>query len=139
MEIKSLLRAAFFTDDAKRATSAIEQARARVTDHAKVEAFGLEVTVPKRPDEVWLRERVLRPLLQFCKATGALPPSCTGAFVTFFHHDRVYCVLGAEVLAWASAELQMEPEALTERYSVTGHNHVSSRIVGSAGSSSTSS
>jgi hypothetical protein len=113
MDIKSLLRKAFFSDDAKRATSAIEQARAQVRESAPVDAFCLEVVVPRRPDEMWLRERALRPLVHLCTLIGSPPPDCAGAFIAFFHHDRVYCVLGAEVLAWASARLEIDPQALT--------------------------
>ena len=127
MEIKSLLQEAFFTDDATRATSAIEEARTRVTREAKVGAFSLEVVVPEQPDELWLRERVLRPLIYFCQSTGAPPPNCTGVFLTLFHHDRVHCVLGAEVLAWASAQLKIETQALIDRYGTAEHEHAAPR------------
>ena len=113
MDIKSLLRRAFFSDDARRATSAIEQARVEVGASAPVDPFCLEVVVPRRPDDRWLRDRALRPLQHLCRLLGSPPPECAGAFVAFFHHDRVYCVLGAEVLAWASARLELNPLTLT--------------------------
>ena len=69
MDVLSLLKEAFFSAEARRATWAIEHARARVTAEAKVGAFSLEVVVPKRPDEQWFWERESPVLIQ-CYGTG---------------------------------------------------------------------
>ena len=127
MEIKTLLKEAFHSDDAKIATTAIESARARVEAEAKVGAFSLEVVVPKRPDERWLRERVLRPLIYIAQSAGTPPPSCTGLFLTFFHRSRVYCVLGAEVIAWAAEQLGVFEQALIDQYGTGESEHAAPR------------
>jgi hypothetical protein len=112
VDIKSLLREAFVNDRAENATSAIDRARARVAEVGGIAGRSLEVVVPERPDEGWLRERVLGPLVYFCESTGAAPPSCAGVFMSFFYGGRLYCVLGAEILAWAS-ELGIRWQGLT--------------------------
>ncbi len=116
MDITSLLEEAFFAADEKSATSAIEQARALVSEQAKVDAFSLEVVVPENPDDQWLHERVLHPLIYFCQSIGAPPPNCAGVFVTFFSRGRVHCVLGAEIVAWADHELGLDAQALVDLY-----------------------
>ena len=123
MHIEELLDEALATGDEKRATSVIEQARGRVSDQAKVGAFSLEVVVPNRPDELWLRERVLRPLIFVCQLTGAPPPICAGVFLTFFRRERVYCVLGAQVIAWACELLKVGAHTLTDRYDTGEQSH----------------
>jgi hypothetical protein len=127
MDIKSLLGEAFFTDDAKQATSAIGQARARVTEEGKVGAVSLEVVVPEQADESWLHERVLHPLIYFCQSTGSPPPECTGVFISFFYGDRVYCVLGAEVIAWAAGQLHVEAQELADSYGTGEREHPAPR------------
>jgi hypothetical protein len=116
MDIKSLLKESFHSDDAKLATLAIESARERIETVARTGAFSLEVVAPRVPDERWLRDRVLRPLIYFAQSAGLSPPSCTGVFVSFFHRSRVYCVLGAEVIAWAAIELGVSEIALIAQY-----------------------
>jgi hypothetical protein len=116
MDIKSLLKESFHSDDAKLATLAIETARERIETEANTGAFSLEVLVPKVPDERWLRERVLRPLIYFAQSAGVPPPSCTGVFVSLFHRSRIYCVLGAEVIAWAAEQLGVTEQSLIAQY-----------------------
>jgi hypothetical protein len=116
MNIDPLLEEAFFDDEAVRATQSIELARDHVSKLAQLDAFSLEVVAPEFPDEAWLRERVLRPLIYFCQSTGAAPPACAGVFVTFFHRGRIKCVLGAEVLAWGAKQLGVDAQSLIDRY-----------------------
>jgi hypothetical protein len=70
---------------------------------------------------------VLRPLIYFCQSTGAAPPNCPGVFMSFFHGGRVYCVLGAEVIAWAAQQLAIEPQALIDRYGTGESEHAAPR------------
>ncbi len=128
MEIESLLEEAFYSDDEKSATSAIEQARTRASEQGKVDAFSLEIVVPESPDELWLGERILRPLIYFCESTGVPPPSCTGVFFSFFHGGRVRCVLAAEVVAWAARQLELDVETLADRYGTGEHEHAAPRV-----------
>ncbi len=116
MNIDSLLKEAFFEGDAFSATPIIETARARVSAEANVDGFSFEVVVPDEADADWLRERVLRPLIYFGESAGMPPPACPGVFVTFFRGDRVYCVLGAEVIAWAAQQLGADEQALIREY-----------------------
>src|SRR5262249_50971871 len=98
MNIEELLREAFLIDEPQRATTAIDEARRRIATEGKTGGFSLEVVVPDDPDEQWLHDHVLRPLVYFCESTGLSAPNCAGVFLSFFTRNRLYCVLGAEVL-----------------------------------------
>lgn len=130
MEIQSLLQEAFFDADAAQATRAIAEARERVSREAKVDAFSLEVVVPEQPDDAWLRDRVLRPLVYFCQSTGVPPPACAGVFLSFFHDARLSCVLGAEVIAWAAQALGLDTGALLDRFGTGESEHAAPRAPG---------
>jgi hypothetical protein len=123
MNIDSLLQEAFFHDDALRATQLIDTARAQVAAAAHVDAFSMEVVVPDQPDETWLAEHVLRPLVYFCQSTGVPPPACAGVFVTFFRGEQLYCVLAAEVIAWSARQLGVDDKAILERYGTHEDEH----------------
>ncbi|HSN33723.1 MAG TPA: STAUR_1299 family protein [Ideonella sp.] len=127
MNIDPLLDEAFLSDEAGHATPAIDAARARVSNIANVGAFSLEVVVPDAPDEDWLRERVLRPLVYFCESTGVPAPACTGVFVTFFRGGRIHCVLGGEVIAWSARELGLDVQAIVDRSGTGEREHAARR------------
>jgi len=116
MDIRPLFDEAFYTDEASRATEAIARARDAVSAAGRLDGVSLEIVVPERPDERWLRERVLHPLIYYCQSTGASAPACPGVFVTLFHGDRLSCVLGAEVIAWAARLLGVAEQALVDEY-----------------------
>jgi hypothetical protein len=116
MNIRSLLEEAFYSAEASRATAAIAEARDAVSAAGRVDGYSIEVVVPDEVDEQWLRERVLHPLIYFCQSTGVPAPACPGVFLTFFHGDRLSCVLGAEVIAWAARELGEGEQALIDEY-----------------------
>jgi len=110
------LNEAFLVDAQERATPAIEQARVRVAEEGKLDAFNFEVIVPDDADEAWLTERLIAPLTYFCQSSGAVLPACAGVFVSFFAGGQVHCVLAAEVIAWACQRLGLGPDDLVARY-----------------------
>jgi hypothetical protein len=116
IDLGPLLRLAFHTSDVTDATRAIEEARARFSEVAKLDGFSFEVVVPSAVDGDWVLDRVIRPLVYFCESRGAPPPACPGVFVSLFVGSRVHCVVGAEVLAWASRELGVSIPELHARY-----------------------
>lgn len=118
MEIDSLFQEAFLIADPMRATEAIGEARQRVATEGKTGGFSLEVVVPADADERWLEARVLRPLVYLGESIGAPAPDCPGIFLSFFARDRLFCVLGAEVIAWAAARQKRSPAELAQAYSV---------------------
>lgn len=127
MNIDSLLQQAFFVDDAMRATAAIEDAREQIMATDRVGAFSLEVVVPPQPDETWLREHVVRPIIYYCSSSGMAIPGCSGMFVTFFRDNKVYCVRAAQVVAWASKELGTDVDLLIEEYGTGETEHAAPR------------
>lgn len=114
MEIDSLLNEAFLIADPMRATAAIDEARQRVATEGKLGAFSLEVVVPEDADDRWLEDRLLRPLVYVSESIGTPAPDCPGVFVSFFARGRLFCVLGAEVIAWAAARRRCSPAELAE-------------------------
>jgi hypothetical protein len=110
------MQLAFHSSDVVDATQAIEEARARFAAEAKMDGFSYEVMVPAAPDLDWMKDRLLRPLIYFCESRGAPVPACPGVFVSLFAGRNLHCVLGSEVLAWASRELGVPTADLQTRY-----------------------
>jgi hypothetical protein len=116
--IDELLQDAFLSAKQERATAAIAEARAEITREGKLGASNIEVIVPSQPDEAWLQNELLRPLVTFCQSTGAALPDCAGVFVTLYAQGHIHFVLGAEVVAWACPLLGVHWRDLVERYGV---------------------
>ena len=116
IQLQSLLDEAFFQSEVESATRAIEQARARFSEASKLDGFSFEIIVPEVVDDAWLSGQLIGPLVYFCQSLGAPPPACPGIFVSLFSGSRLYCVIAAEVIAWAGRELGMSSDELIERY-----------------------
>lgn len=116
MDLAPLFQLAFHATDVVDATQAIEQARARFSAEAKLDGFSYEVVVPGEPDRDWLAERLLKPLVYFCESRGSPIPACPGVFVSLFAGRRLYCIVAAEVIAWASRELGVDVAGLRMQY-----------------------
>ena len=116
MQIQNLIDEAFLVANQENATTAIDEARSVVRREGKVGAFNFELVVPERPDDAWLRENLVRPLVYFCQSRGATLPSCSGVFASIFHGGHIYFVLAAEVIAWAEEGLGLDEDELIARY-----------------------
>lgn len=118
IHLQPLYDEAFFHAEVQNATVAIEQARARFSEASRMDGFSFEVVVPEPEltDDAWLAGQLVAPLVYFCQSLGAPPPACPGIFVSLFAGRTLYCVIAAEVIAWASHEIGMSVEDLVERY-----------------------
>jgi Ala-tRNA(Pro) deacylase len=116
IDLGPLLGLAFHSSDVLDATQGIEEARARFAAESKMDGFSYEVMVPTVPDADWVRDRLVRPLIYFCESRGAATPACPGVFVSLFTGRKLHCVLGSQVLAWASSELGVPTADLQTRY-----------------------
>ena len=87
----------------------------------------IEILVPERADERWLREQVLQPIVYYCDSTGMAVPGCAGMFASLFRDDKVYCVRAATVIAWACAELGIDVDRLEQEYGLDESEHAAPR------------
>jgi hypothetical protein len=116
IDLAPLCAEAFFTCEPTNASEAIDEARGRFSDAAKMDGFSYEVSAPERPDREWLIEGLVRPLIYFCESSGAPLPACPGVFVSLFVGQRLFCIVAAEVIAWAGALLGEEVKDLGVLY-----------------------
>jgi hypothetical protein len=116
IDLNGLLQKAFFVEQVQNATEAIERARARFAAATKTAGLDFEAVVPPYPDELWVKERLLRPIIYYCDSEGLPLPACPGVFASLFLGDRLYCVAVADVLGWGCEQLGLGVEELHDRY-----------------------
>jgi hypothetical protein len=116
IDLDRLLQKAFFVEQVHNATEALERARTQFIADTKTGGVSFELVVPPAPDEPWVLERLLRPLIYYCESEGSPVPHCPGVFVSLFLGSTLYCVRVAEVLNWAEDQLTISVEELRDRY-----------------------
>jgi hypothetical protein len=116
MDLHALLQEAFLEDEARHATEAIDRAHAMLAQAANLAGFNFELSIPDGADDRWLEEQLVRALVYLCQSRGTPPPACAGVFVSLYVGERLYCILAAEVVAWASEQLHVSEDELADRY-----------------------
>lgn len=116
IDLKGLLRKAFFIEEVHNATEALERARDQFSEATKTAGQSFEVVAPPISDENWVREGLLQPLVYYCESEGMPIPRCAGVFVSLFVGDQLYCIGAAAVLKWAEQQLGTSAEELRSLY-----------------------
>lgn len=116
IDLEDLARRAFFSEQVVNASEAIERARRQFTAATHGGATSFELVAPAAPDQAWLEERLVRPLVYYCESAGTSLPACPSVFLSLFRGDRLCCIAVADVLAWAEAELGVGADELRARY-----------------------
>ncbi len=115
IDMQPLLGQAFFHVPLTNATQAIAEARDRYAAETQTAGFSFELVVPDDPDQPWLADKLIRPLVYFCQSYGVLP-SCAGVFVSLFVRSELYCVAASKVIHWASVLTGMSTDDLVAAY-----------------------
>src|SRR5262245_32484490 len=116
IDLSPLLDQAFFVEEVQNATEAIERALETYERTNQAGARTFEVVAPEEPDESWLVEALVRPLVYFCESEGSPLPKCGGVVVALFSDRRLYAIAAEQTLLWCSDLLQASAEQLRQEY-----------------------
>jgi hypothetical protein len=116
IDIQALTRHAFICAPAEGATPALAQARERFSTESGLAGFSFEVVAPDQPDERWVKEELVRPLVYYCESVGAPLPNCSGVFLSLFYGKHLYCIVAAEAIAWAATTLRTDAGTFARNY-----------------------
>ena len=116
IELSGLLEQAFFIDEAQHGSIAIERALETFEQQKHIGTRLVEVVAPEKPDEQWLRERLVGPLIYFCESEGDPVPTCAGVVVALYVGNDFYALTGEKVIKWASEQLGLGVEQLRAQY-----------------------
>ena len=116
IELSGLLEQAFFIDEAQHGSVAIERALETFEQQKHIGTRLVEVVVPEKPDEQWLRERLVGPLIYFCESEGDPVPTCAGVVVALYVGNDFYALTAEKVIKWASEQLGLGVEQLRAQY-----------------------
>ena len=116
IELSGLLEQAFFIDEAQHGSIAIERALETFEQQKHIGTRLVEVVAPEKPDEQWLRERLVGPLIYFCESEGDPVPTCAGVVVALYVGNDFYALTAEKVIKWASEQLGLGVEQLRAQY-----------------------
>src|ERR1700759_2413091 len=116
IDLSPLLAKAFFVEELQNASEAIERALGTFEQRTHVGARPFEIASPPDPDEPWLREGLVHPLIYFCESEGTPLPRCSGVIVALFVGRTLYGIAAEEVIRWASELLGASVEQLHDQY-----------------------
>jgi hypothetical protein len=117
IDLQPLMSRAFYDEKVGRtATESLERVGNEFARRTNQEGFHYEVVVPQVPDEEWVRERLLHPLVYFCDSRGSPIPQCPGVYLAMFVGDRLYGISAADMLVWASETFNLSPDELERQY-----------------------
>ena len=116
IDLQPLFDDAFYAEEVQNASESFARALEKYEATQHVGARPFEVVVPDEPDEQWVREGLLQPLIYFCDSEGAVMPNCGGVVVLMFVGSQLYGIVADRVVRWASELLHVPPEQLTAQY-----------------------
>jgi hypothetical protein len=116
IDLSPLLDRAFFVEEVQNASEAIERALETYEQASHAGARTFEVVAPEEPNESWLVEELVRPLVYFCESEGSPVPKCGGVVVALFVDRRLYAIAAEQTLLWCSDLLQASAEQLRQEY-----------------------
>ena len=116
IDLSPLLEQAFFVEEVQNASEAIERALETYEQMTRAGARTFEVVAPEEPNQSWLVEELVRPLVYFCESEGSPVPRCGGVIVAMFVDRRLYAIAAEQTLLWCSDLLQASAEQLREEY-----------------------
>lgn len=116
IDLYPLLERAFFSANARDATPALVEARARFAEGPNAKSFSYEVVIPPVPDRGWFERGLIARLVYHCESTRSRLPYCRGVFVSFFIGESLYCVAASEVIAFGARLLGKSSEELVQAY-----------------------
>lgn len=116
VDLNPLLDKAFFDEEVTNASESIERALETFEETYHHGARAFEAVGVAAPDDQWVAEKLLHPLIYFCESEGATLPRCGGVVVALFVDDRLYAITAEDVLQWGSDVLGVSAEQLSARY-----------------------
>lgn len=116
IDLSRLLEDAFFDEEVQNGSEAIERMLDAFEDMTSTGARPFEVVAADEPDEQWVRERLVHPLIYFCESEGASLPRCGGVVVALYVGPQLYGISAERVVAWASELLGAPIEQLDQQY-----------------------
>lgn len=116
IDLSELLEQAFFVDEPQNGSVAIERALETFEEQKHVGSRLFEVVAPADPDDEWLRERLVHPLIYFCESEGAAVPDCSGVVVALYVGSHLYAISADRVIRWASSRLGTSIDQLRTQY-----------------------
>lgn len=116
IDLSRLLERAFFAEEVENASEAIERAQQKFEQVTRTGARAFEIVAPGAPDEAWLREQLVHPLVYFCESAGVPVPTCSGTIVALYVGRWLYGIPAEDVIRWASGLLNTSIEQLRGQY-----------------------
>ena len=116
IDLSPLLDKAFFVEEVQNASESIQRALVTFEQKYNQGARPFEVVGVDDPDNPWISEKLLHPLVYFCESEGATLPRCGGVIVTLFLGDQLYGITAADVLQWGSDVLGASIEQLDAQF-----------------------
>src|SRR5690606_3522602 len=116
IELRGLLEHSFFDEEVKNASEVLQRVADQFQQTTQTGARMFEVVVPDEPDEQWLRDGLVQPLVYFCESEAAVLPKCAGVVVAMFIDAHLYAISAEDVIAWASDQLGSPIEQLRQSY-----------------------
>ena len=116
IDLSSLLEQAFFVDEAQHGSIAIDRALTTFEQQNHIGTRLVEVVATQNPDEQWVRERLVAPLIYFCESEGDPLPTCAGVVVALYVDNDFYALTAEKVIRWASEQLGTPLDQLRAQY-----------------------
>ena len=118
VDLSRLLEKAFFEEKAvHNASECVARALEKFEAQRQAGARVFEVVAPREePNEQWLRERLVHPLIYYCESEGLSVPRCAGVIVALYVGTGMHAIAAEDVLGWASEILAETAEELRDEY-----------------------
>jgi hypothetical protein len=116
IDLSALFETQVYVEDVQSASEAIAHALEEYESKSHIGARVFEVVAPDDPDEAWVTERLVHPLIYFCESEGFSIPNCRGVLVALYVGNTLHAIAAEQVIRWAAEEIGSTVENLHDRF-----------------------